>query len=143
MKIQFDFSDKRVLVTGSTMGIGRAAAKAFHDLGAIVAINGRTPESVAKAIAELGGGTRLIAAPGDLSTTTAISAVVGELLGRWGGLDVLVNNAGRGDDCLVGDVTGEGPQKLPAPIGEVASVPKGRFGPTVICVASTIEATFV
>jgi NAD(P)-dependent dehydrogenase (short-subunit alcohol dehydrogenase family) len=128
MKIQFDFSGKRVLVTGSTLGIGRAAAKAFHDLGAIVAINGRTAESVAKAIAELGGGTRLIAAPGDLSTTTAIDAVVGELLGRWNGIDVLVNNAGRGDDCVIGEVTEAYWEKM------LALNLKGAFFTTQACI---------
>jgi len=105
MKIQFDFSGKRVFVTGSTMGIGRAAAEAFRELGATVAINGRTDASVAKAIAELGGGPRLVAAPGDLSRTTEINAVIGKLLVQWGGLDILVNNAGRGDDCPIDNVT--------------------------------------
>ena len=105
MKIQFDFSGKRVLVTGSTLGIGRAIAEAFHELGAIVAINGRSQESVAKAMEEMGGGERLVAAPGDLSKIGEIGGVTKKLLQELGGLDVLVNNAGRGDDCLIGQVT--------------------------------------
>ena len=60
----FDFTGRRVLVTGSTLGIGRAAAEAFLAAGATVAINGRTTESVERAIREMGGGTRLVAAPG-------------------------------------------------------------------------------
>ncbi len=107
MNYRMDFTGKRVLVTGSTMGIGRGAAEAFHSLGATVAINGRTEASVAAAISEMGGGNRLVPAPGDLSSTAAIDHTIGTLLARLGGLDVLVNNAGRGDDCAVESVTEE------------------------------------
>jgi NAD(P)-dependent dehydrogenase (short-subunit alcohol dehydrogenase family) len=128
MKIQFDFIGKRVLVTGSTMGIGRAAAEAFHELGATVAINGRTDASVAKAIFEIGGGPHLVAAPGDLSITSEINAVIGALLARWGGIDILVNNAGRGDDCVVDNVTGEYWEKM------LALNLKGAFFTTQACI---------
>jgi NAD(P)-dependent dehydrogenase (short-subunit alcohol dehydrogenase family) len=104
MSMQLDFSGKRVLVTGSTKGIGRGAAEGFFELGATVAINGRTPEGVAKAIAEMGGGERLIAAPGDLSRVPVIHDVVPKAIAALGGLDVLVNNAGRGDECLIDDI---------------------------------------
>ena len=104
----FDFSGKRVLITGSTLGIGRAAAEAFLARGATVAINGRTSESVGRAIAEMGGaGARLVAAPGDLADPRSRERAVCEALSGLGGLDVLVNNAGRGDDCLVDAVTEE------------------------------------
>lgn len=105
MTIQFDFTGKRVLVTGSTKGIGRGAAEGFHALGATVTINGRTADSVAQAIAELGGGNRLVAAPGDLSSVSVIREVVPRAIESMGGLDILVNNAGRGDDCPVDDIT--------------------------------------
>ena len=94
-----------MLVTGSTLGIGRAAAEAFLAFGATVAINGRTPESVDRAIHEMGGGPRLLAAPGDLSVTIERRGTISKALTDLGGLDVLVNNAGRGDDCLVDNVT--------------------------------------
>jgi NAD(P)-dependent dehydrogenase (short-subunit alcohol dehydrogenase family) len=100
-----DFEGKRVLVTGSTMGIGGGIAEAFHQAGATVAINGRTADSVARAIAAMGGGDRLIAAPGDFGSSSERNATVGSLLHRLGGLDVLVNNAGVGDDCLIDDIT--------------------------------------
>jgi NAD(P)-dependent dehydrogenase (short-subunit alcohol dehydrogenase family) len=89
------------------MGIGYAAAEAFHELGATVAINGRSAGSVAEAIEKLAGADRLLAAPGDLSSTSVINNVVGALIRQLGGLDILVNNAGRGDDCLVDNVTEE------------------------------------
>jgi NAD(P)-dependent dehydrogenase (short-subunit alcohol dehydrogenase family) len=105
--MQLDFSGKRVLVTGSTMGIGRGAAQAFHELGATVAINGRSEQSVAQAISEMGAGKRLVAAAGDLSNTATIRATIERTLDALGGLDILINNAGRADDCLVDNVTEE------------------------------------
>jgi NAD(P)-dependent dehydrogenase (short-subunit alcohol dehydrogenase family) len=90
------FDGKRVLVTGGSRGIGRATAKAFLDAGARVAINGRTAGSTAEGIAALGGGSDLIAAPGDVATVAGCETVVGAAVGALGGLDVLVNNAGGG-----------------------------------------------
>lgn len=89
-----DFSGKLVLVTGSSRGIGRATANAFLERGARVAINGRTEQSVSAAMAELGGGERLLAAPGDVSTVAGCEAVVARAVEGLGGLDVLVNSAG-------------------------------------------------
>jgi len=87
--MQVDLKDKRVLVTGGTRGIGRGAVKAFLDSGALVAINGRTTESTAKAIAEFGGGERLIAAPGDVATASGCEAIVRNVIKDLGGLDIL------------------------------------------------------
>lgn len=101
----FNFNGQRVLVTGSTLGIGRAAAEAFLASGAIVAVNGRTAESVDRTVRDLGGGPRLVAAPGDLSNSAERRRTVAKALTDLGGLDVLVNNAGRGDDCVVDNVT--------------------------------------
>ncbi|HLB07876.1 MAG TPA: SDR family NAD(P)-dependent oxidoreductase [Alphaproteobacteria bacterium] len=105
MSMRMDFTGKKVLVTGSTMGIGRGAANGFHELGATVAINGRKPDSVRKVIQEMGGGPRLVAAPGDLSKVSDCERLVTGAAKAMGGLDVLVNNAGRGDDMLIENAT--------------------------------------
>ncbi len=86
------FQGKSVLVTGATRGIGRAAAQAFLAEGARVAINGRTQASVAAAMPDFGG--QIVAAPGDVATVAGCDAAVGAALNAFGGLDVLVNNAG-------------------------------------------------
>lgn len=91
-----DFGDKAVLVTGGSRGIGRATAKVFHDLGARVAINGRTTRSVDAALAAMGTGDRLVAAPGDVGTVDGCEAAVKAAIDGLGGLDVLVNSAGVG-----------------------------------------------
>ncbi len=98
-----DWTDKRVLVTGGSRGIGRAAAAAFHGRGARVAINGRTDPSAAAAIAALGGGDRLVAAPGDVATAAGCEAAVGAAVAGLGGLDVLVNSAGVGKTGTIED----------------------------------------
>lgn len=102
--ISLDFKGKRVLVTGSTKGIGHGVAEEFHDAGAKVAINGRKAEAVAEAIAEMRGGERLVAAPGDLSCVEGCKRVVEAALSGLGGLDVLVNNAGHCPLALVDEV---------------------------------------
>lgn len=112
MKFKLDFTGKRVLVTGSTMGIGYGAAEAFHDLGATVAINGRSADGVKKTIENFGGGKRLIAAHGDIASSRERNAAVERALDAMGGLDILVNNAGRGDDALIDQITEEYWEKM-------------------------------
>jgi NAD(P)-dependent dehydrogenase (short-subunit alcohol dehydrogenase family) len=92
--MQIDFTDKRILVTGGTRGIGRAAVEAFLAAGARVAVNGRTAESTAAGLATFDETERLVAAPGDVATAAGCEAVVGAAVGGLGGLDVLVNSAG-------------------------------------------------
>lgn len=89
-----NFSNRRVLITGSTRGIGRVTAERFLSLGARVAINGRSDAAVHQTIEEMGGGEQLVDASGDLSSLDACERVVERAVSGLGGLDVLVNNAG-------------------------------------------------
>jgi NAD(P)-dependent dehydrogenase (short-subunit alcohol dehydrogenase family) len=90
--ISFDYRGRVVLVTGSGRGLGFAITEAFHRSGATVIMNDRSSESVEIAIARLGGGERLIAAPADLATSGGPREATGPAV-RLGKLDVLVNNA--------------------------------------------------
>jgi NAD(P)-dependent dehydrogenase (short-subunit alcohol dehydrogenase family) len=98
-----DFKDKRVLVTGGSRGIGFAIAKAFLDNGARVAVNGKTEQSVSVAIEKLGRHERLVAAPGDIGTVPGCESTVKTAIDAFGGLDVLVNNAGVGSGRPIED----------------------------------------
>jgi len=84
-----------VLVTGAASGMGRATAHTFADEGARVAVtdvNADGALAVAKEIAD-GGGTAK-AWTLDVSDGAAIQRVVGEIAAAFGGLDILINNAG-------------------------------------------------
>ena len=93
-KRHIDFTDKRVLVTGGTRGIGRATVEAFLSAGARVAVNGASDASVARALDELQAGESALAAPGDVAVVADCARIVETAVEGLGGLDVLVNSAG-------------------------------------------------
>ena len=88
------FKGKSVLITGSSRGIGRAAAQAFLKEGARVAINGRTEQSVDEAIEHLSGQGDMVSAPGDIGTAGGCESAMNSAINGLGGLDILVNAAG-------------------------------------------------
>ncbi|MDV7222059.1 SDR family NAD(P)-dependent oxidoreductase [Streptomyces prunicolor] len=86
---------RSVIVTGAGSGIGRAAALAFAAEGAKVVVadlNADGAEAVVKEI-ERAGGTA-VAVTGDLSEQAVVDEVTATAVERFGGVDVLVNNAG-------------------------------------------------
>ena len=87
-----EFEGKRVLVTGSTRGIGRAIAERFAREGARVAVNGRDAARATEVCEALGAGAAAV--PGDLATAAGCESVVRQTIAALGGLDVLINNAG-------------------------------------------------
>ncbi|MET0428220.1 MAG: SDR family oxidoreductase [Microvirga sp.] len=89
--MNIDFTGKRVLVTGSTVGIGFAAARGFLASGARVVVNGRSTAGVEAAIAGLlEVGATVEGFAGDLGTAEACA----RLLERHPAFDVVVNNIG-------------------------------------------------
>lgn len=91
-------SGRSALVTGSARGIGAAIARALARDGARVVIHGRTErarsETLANEIRALGGEAAVVM--GDLTEAGVAEQVVREASAVWGGLDILVLNAGGG-----------------------------------------------
>ncbi len=95
--MNIDLSNKRVIVTGGSRGIGRAISRAFAAEGARVAICARTEADVQVTGRELAETAQaVIARAVDVTDTAAVKAFVDEVADAWGGVDVLVNNAGQG-----------------------------------------------
>ncbi|WP_332814269.1 SDR family oxidoreductase, partial [Ramlibacter sp.] len=87
---------KVVLVTGGSSGIGLAAAHKFAEAGAITLICGRDQEKLDQACAEATArGHRFLAYPVDLADMADCDRFVQQLIADHGGVDFLVNNAGR------------------------------------------------
>ena len=91
-----DLAGKRVLITGASSGIGEAAAEQFARHGATVVVVARRQDlldAVAERITTAGG--TAISIPCDVSDMDAIDALVADVENRIGGVDILINNAGR------------------------------------------------
>jgi 3-oxoacyl-[acyl-carrier protein] reductase len=108
------------IVTGGSRGIGRAIASALVAKGARVAINGRDPGALKDAEAALrrsssgragggggDGGDRVLAVQGDVSRETDAAKLVSQTVERFGGVDLLVNNAGVGRFANVAEMSTE------------------------------------
>ncbi len=93
------FSGKRILVTGGASGIGEATARRFLSEGANVVIMDRSADNLTAAKARLdpevqGSDVELVLEEGDVASSEDVDRVVGGAVHRFGGIDVLVSNAG-------------------------------------------------
>ena len=93
--------DKTVIVTGGAKGIGKAIALKFASEGANIVLNYRStsPEEVKNEIEAMG--VKCLTVPADVSTTDEAQKLVDEAIAEFGGVDVLVNNAGITRDTLL------------------------------------------
>ena len=93
--MNFDFTNKVVLITGGTSGIGKTTAVAFAKAGAKVVLSGRRNaegEAVVKEIAAAGGTARFVRA--DVSVEADVQNLVEQTVAAFGRLDIAFNNAG-------------------------------------------------
>jgi len=99
----FELTDKKVLVTGGSRGIGKSIALALGKAGADVAITYARSKDAADEVVKLikEGGRNAIAIQADAVDTKRAEEVVKEVVETFGGLDVLVNNAGITKDTLI------------------------------------------
>lgn len=103
-----DLSDKRVIVTGASRGIGRGIATAFAREGCRLAIGARTKEAIQATADELRPlASDLIVRRLDVADDDSVQSFVAEVVDKWGGVDVLVNNAGQGQSGTLDSLTAE------------------------------------
>lgn len=83
---------KTVLITGASRGIGEAAAYAFAEAGANVALVARSTDAIAEIAGKIGDAA--LAIPCDVSRYSDVASAVAATAKTFGGLDILINNAG-------------------------------------------------
>ena len=106
------FRGRVVLVTGASAGIGRAAALAFASAGAKVVLVARRPQALAAVAREVrAAGAEALVAAADVAKPAEVAAAFRKAQRRFGGVDIVVNNAGV---MIPAEVTGMDPSDLQA-----------------------------
>ncbi|MEV6265244.1 SDR family NAD(P)-dependent oxidoreductase [Streptomyces sp. NPDC051784] len=108
MSVATSGSGRSVIVTGAGSGIGRATALLFAKEGArlvIADVDGASAQAAAAEVEKAGG--TAVTAVGDLREQAVVDQVVATAVGEFGGIDVLVNNAGIMDSMSAAADTGD------------------------------------
>ena len=99
---------RTAIITGASAGIGAATARVLATSGLRVALCARRRERLETLVASLrAAGGEALAYGLDVTNAAAVRAMVDDVGARWGGVDVLVNNAGRGLSTIVEDTKPE------------------------------------
>lgn len=98
-----DFTGKTVLITGGSRGIGRAAAIAFAERDAKVAVNFHRDNEAASATVEALEGDGHFAIKADIAHPYAVEQMIKAVISEFGQLDIVVNNAGIYDPHPIDD----------------------------------------
>lgn len=89
------FTDKVVLITGGGSGIGADAGRAFYEAGAKVVLNGRRADLLSQTAAKIDPtGKNVAYVAGDIGQPETSQRMVAMAIDRFGGVDILLNNAG-------------------------------------------------
>lgn len=106
--------NKTVIITGAAKGIGRAIAKDFAYSGYNVCINYNTSEEKAKELCQelAKDGCNVIIYKADVTNRQEVDKMVDYVIGTFGNIDVLINNAGISEYKLFTDITQEDMEKM-------------------------------
>ena len=107
MSLQYNFSGKVVLITGSSSGIGAATAVQFSRAGANVVVTGRRADKVSEVAKEClkvsPKQSKALEVVADVTKPEDLRRLVDTTVKHFGKLDVLVNNAGAGTKAGIDD----------------------------------------
>ena len=102
-----DLQGRTALITGASSGIGRAMAVRLAESGMRLALCGRDAARLEETARQTGRPEDMLALPISLSGASAVAAVLEETASRFGGLDVLINNAGMALNCPFEEISEE------------------------------------
>lgn len=107
--MQQDFHNRRVLITGGSAGLGLAAARMMASRGAHVAIAARSDDKLQAAATALRQetGAQILPVVCDVAKADDLTRLVAEVEQAWGGVDVLLNNAGGSARMPTQEITDE------------------------------------
>ncbi len=101
---KLDFTDKIVLVTGASRGIGRAIAQQFAEQGARLAIHYNSNLQAAEETLAALPGTAHIVVQADVADADGAAEMIAQIIEQMGGLDIVINNAGIYEDHPLDEV---------------------------------------
>jgi len=91
----FNLEGKTAIVTGASRGLGYGIAECFAKAGVNLVLANRNPQDGANAKEGLDSyGTKVISVPTDVSQKDSVERMVGKTIDKFGGIDILINNAG-------------------------------------------------
>ncbi|MBM3217708.1 MAG: SDR family oxidoreductase [Candidatus Rokubacteria bacterium] len=106
--MELGLKGKVAIITGGSEGLGKATAEKFAKCGAKVAICARRADVLDAAAKQIEkSGAEVLAMPTDVTKSDQVAKFVDAVIGRWGGVDVLLNNAGTSQAASFLDVTDE------------------------------------
>jgi short-subunit dehydrogenase len=88
------FAKRTIIITGASLGVGRATAEHFHKAGANVVLVARRLEPLEQAAEAIGERSRILTVAADVGDNAALARLVDESVERFGAIHGLVNNAG-------------------------------------------------